>query len=63
MELKTVYPQQIENLLSTIPEIKESIVTKIPNDDLQFVCKYHISLATDEVDIKELEAKITCFNI
>ena len=56
--VENVYPQQIENLLSTIPEIKESIVTKIPNDDLQFVCKYHISLATDEVDIKELEAKI-----
>ena len=56
--VENIYPQQIENLLSTIPEIKESIVTKIPNDDLQFVCKYHISLATDEVDIKELEAKI-----
>lgn len=56
--VENVYPQQIENLLSTIPEIKESIVTKIPSDDLQFVCKYHISLTSPDIDINELENKI-----
>lgn len=56
--VENVYPQQIENLLSSIPEINESIVTKIPSDDLQFVCKYHISLANPDIDINELENKI-----
>ena len=56
--VENVYPQQIENLLSTIPEIKESIVTKIPSDDLQFVCKYHISLENSDIDIESLENKI-----
>lgn len=56
--VENVYPQQIENLLSNIPEIKESIVTKIPSDDLQFVCKYHISLSNPDIDINELEDKI-----
>lgn len=56
--VENVYPQQIENLLSNIPEIKESVVTKIPSDDLQFVCKYHISLSSPDIDINELENKI-----
>ena len=56
--VENVYPQQIENLLSNIPEIKESIVTKIPSEDLQFVCKYHISLENPDIDIESLENKI-----
>ena len=56
--VENVYPQQIEDLLSTIPEIKESIVTKIPNDNLQFVPKYHLSLVNREVDIKNLEDRV-----
>lgn len=56
--VENVYPQQIENLLSNIPEIKESIVTKIPSEDLQFVCKYHISLENPGIDIESLENKI-----
>lgn len=55
--VENVYPQQIENMLSEIPEIRESIVTKIPDNDLQFVPKYHISLR-EKCDIKQLENKI-----
>ena len=56
--VENVYPQQIEDLLSTIPDIKESVVTKIPSDDLQFVCKYHISLTDPDIDIAKLEEKV-----
>lgn len=55
--VENVYPQQIENMLSEIPEIRESIVTKIPNNELQYVPKYHVSLR-EKCDIEELKRKI-----
>ena len=56
--VENVYPQQIEDLLSTIPEIKESVVTRIPNDNLQYVPKHHLSLVNSDADIKNLEDRI-----
>lgn len=56
--VENIYPQQIENLLSGISEINEAIVTKIQDNDLQYVPKYHISLRTNNCDIKELQNKI-----
>jgi len=53
-----IYPEQIENMLCDIKEIREAIVTKIPDDKLQFLPKYHISLYDENCDIKQLELKI-----
>ena len=39
-----IYPEEIEDLLQKIPEIREVIVTKIPDDDKQNLPKYHISV-------------------
>lgn len=55
--VENIYPQRIENLLSNVPEIAETIVTKIPDNDLQYVPKYHISLKS-ECDIEQLKKKI-----
>lgn len=55
--VENVYPQQIENLLSEIPEVREAIITKIPDNNLQFVPKYHISLR-ENCDIAQLEKRI-----
>lgn len=52
-----IYPEQIEKLLTTLPEIKEAIITKIPDSKYQFLPKYHICLA-EECDLKELQLKI-----
>ena len=52
-----IYPEQIEKLLTTIPEIKEAIITKIPDSKYQFLPKYHLCLAK-ECDLKQLQLKI-----
>lgn len=56
--VENIYPQRIENLLSGIPEIRECIVTKVKDNDLQYVPKYHISLYKRDVDINLLKNKI-----
>ena len=56
--VENIYPQQIENLLSQFPEIRETIVTKIKDEELQYVPKYHISLSDPSVDRAKLEQKI-----
>ena len=56
--IENIYPQRIENLLSSIPEIRESIVTKIKDNDMQYVPKYHISLYDESTDIDSLKNKI-----
>lgn len=53
-----IYPEEIENMLCDLPEIRESIVTKIPDDENQFLPKYHISLYDENCDIQQLEKKI-----
>lgn len=55
--IENIYPQRIENLLSEIPEIIESIVTKIPDNDLQYIPKYHIRVQENS-DLQYLEEKI-----
>lgn len=56
--IENIYPQRIENLLSSIPEIRESIVTKVQDNDLQYVPKYHISLYDENTNIDLLKEKI-----
>ena len=53
-----IYPQQIENILSEIPEIRETIVTKIADNSLQYVPKYHISLNNGTINCEKLQVKI-----
>ena len=53
-----IYPEQIENMLCNLPEIREAIVTKIPDDKMQFLPKYHISLYDENCDVVQLEKKI-----
>jgi long-chain acyl-CoA synthetase len=56
--VENIYPEQIENLISTIPEIRESIVTHIPDDNNQNLPIYHISLYDKNCNIDALEKKI-----
>jgi len=53
-----IYPEEIENMLCELTEIREAIVTKIPDDESQFLPKYHISLYDENCDIQQLEKKI-----
>lgn len=53
-----IYPEQIENMLCDLKEVREAIVTKIPDDKLQFIPKYHISIYDENCDTKSLINKI-----
>lgn len=53
-----IYPEELENLLLNIPEIREAVVTPISDEMVQYIPRYHISLYDDNVDYKELEDKI-----
>lgn len=56
--IENIYPEQIEELLSSIPEVREVIVTAIPDDLVQYIPRYHVSLYDKDIDIVELENKI-----
>lgn len=53
-----IYPEQIEGLLTSMPEIKEAVVTKVKDEKYQFLPSYHISLNSPDCDTKALKEKI-----
>lgn len=53
-----IYPEELESLLLTIPEIREVAVTPISDEMVQYIPRYHISLYDTNIDYKELEEKI-----
>lgn len=53
-----IYPEQIETIIAGLSEIKQIVVTKIPDEIVQNLPKYHIVLNDEDCDIKELENKI-----
>ncbi len=57
-DITNVYPEQIELILESIPEIREAVVVPVPDDDRQFVSKYYISLYDMNCVNKDFEDKI-----
>ncbi|MBO5476173.1 MAG: acyl--CoA ligase [Clostridia bacterium] len=53
-----IYPEELENLLLTIPEIREVVVTPISDEMVQYIPRYHISLYDTNIDYKDLEERI-----
>ena len=53
-----IYPEQIEQLLLQIPEIREVAVTPIPDEHEQHLPKYHISLSKEDCDKAKIESSI-----
>lgn len=53
-----IYPEELESLLLTIPEIREVVVTPISDEMVQYIPRYHISLYDTEIDYKKLEETI-----
>ena len=53
-----IYPEELESLLLSIPEIREVVVTPISDEMVQYIPRYHISLYDTNIDYKELEEKI-----
>ena len=57
-DITNVYPEQIETVLESIPEIREAVVVPVPDNERQFVSKYYISLFNINSATKEFEDKI-----
>ncbi len=53
-----IYPEQIEALLQTMPEIREAVITPISDDILQHLPSYHISLYSDDLDFAVFEKRL-----
>lgn len=56
--VENIYPEQIEDLILPFEEVREIVVTKRPDSQLQFIPVYNISLSSEFVDIPALEQKI-----
>ena len=56
--VENIYPEQLENLLASIPEIREALVTPIPDEMVQYIPRYHISVYDKNIDYNNLENKI-----
>lgn len=56
--IENIYPEELENLLIQLPEVREVVVTPIPDEMVQFIPRYHISLHDENIDYKEFEEKM-----
>lgn len=53
-----IYPEQIEELLQQLPEVRESVVTPISHDIMQHIPHYRISLHSDKIDFNSFEKRL-----
>ena len=53
-----IYPEQIEELLQSLPEVRESVIIPVSDDILQYIPIYHISLYSDNIDYEVFENKL-----
>ena len=53
-----VYPEEIEELLQQLPEVRESVVTPISDDILQHIPSYHISLHSNKINFADFEKRL-----
>ena len=58
--VENIYPEQLEEALIELPEIREIVVTPISDPIKQFIPRYHISLYK-EIDIKAFEERLRTF--
>ena len=56
--IENIYPEELENLLLTLTEVREAVITAIPDEMVQYIPRYHISLYDKNIDYKEFEEKL-----
>ena len=52
-----VYSEDLESIITSLPGVKEAVVIPIPDDELQFIPKAHISIEPN-VDTNKLEKQL-----
>lgn len=53
-----IYPEQVEQLITQIPEVLEAVVTEVPDEKYQFLPVYHIHIKDNTVDTEKLKNTI-----
>lgn len=61
--VENIYPEELENLLTTLPEVREVVVTAIPDEFRQFIPRYHISIYDEGLNIEKFETKLRAYVI
>lgn len=56
--VENIYPEVLESLLVKLPEIREVVVTRVSDDQKQFIPKLTISIYDAKIDSNALESKI-----
>lgn len=56
--IENIYPEILEELIATLPEVRDVVVTPVPDELVQFIPRYHISLYNININIKEFESRL-----
>ena len=59
--VENIYPEQLEDLVVALPEVREMVVTAIPDEFRQFIPRYHISLYDKQLDLEIFEKRLKDF--
>ena len=53
-----IYPEQIEELLADLPEVREAVIIPRSDDILQYTPIYNVSLYSSDIDYKDFENRL-----
>lgn len=56
--IENIYPEELENLILSMPEVKEVLVTPVSDDLVQFIPRYHIYLTNQNIDYEDFEKRL-----
>lgn len=56
--VENIYPEELEGKLPVLPEIRELVVTAIPDEMRQFIPSYHISIYDENLDTELFKEKL-----
>ncbi len=56
--VENIYPEELEELISAMPEVRDIVVTPISDEIRQFIPRYHISINDPMLDTEEFERKL-----
>lgn len=59
--VENIYPEELEELISTLPEVREVVVTPVSDEMKQYIPSYHISIYDENLDTEEFERKLKKF--
>ena len=59
--IENIYPEELENLIMSFPQVREVLVTGVPDEIRQFIPSYHISLYDNNLNIEQFEKKLKSF--